>query len=1358
MITGPTMPLAAFDPRVREWFLARHKAPTDIQQLAWPRIAAGEHLLLMAPTGSGKTMAAFLWALDRLATGAWEGGTVRVLYVSPLKALGNDIRENLTEPLAALRERLGPGAPAVEIAVRTGDTTPAQRRRMARQPPGILVTTPESLNLLLASRGGRALLGGIRLAVLDEIHAVAGEKRGAYLMTAVERLVPLSGEFQRIALSATVRPPETVAALVGGYDAVGRARPVGLVASRDVKRTEITVHGLPSPRVPSPLWPPLVEQFRERIGQNRSTLLFVNNRALSEKLARWINDASGAPLAYAHHGSLSREIREVVEGRLREGSLRALVATSSLELGIDIGSLDEVLLVQSPKTVHSAVQRIGRAGHGVGDTCRARLYPTHGRDLLDAAVLVPMMLARDVEPVRPVRNPLDVLAQVLVAMAGVGECDLGETYALLRRCFSFRTLPRESFDRVVAMLLGRYEETRVRELRPRLDERDGRVTARPGAQALVWRSGGVIPDRGYFTVRHAGSGERIGELDEEYVWEGRTGQLFTLGARVWRIERITRHEVEALPADGKGIRAPFWRADAWNRDWALCERIGLFLEEADARLDDPAFADALRKERHMDEGAVAALLEFLRTQRERTGAPLPHRWHLLLERTGGREPHLLLHAPWGGRMLRPLAIALRELLGSRGEVFSNDDTLLLPLTGEGDLAEWLTAERVLPALRRSLGGSGLFGARFRENAMRALLLPRQRAGKRMPLWLTRLRGKKLLASVAGHADFPIVAETWRSCLEDEFDLDGLAARLDEVRTGRIRISRCTTATPSPFAGGVAWRAINTLMYEDETPERVPVLGDGTLAPVLPPAIVAELESKLGRTAPGYEPRELQEWLDHAGERLLLRQPGIPESAEFVQVGWGGGWTVARQEVGWIERARAGDDRLLARLSGALLAGRGPVDTTTLAAMLDLPEARVEASLQRLRESGSVVRLETRWCDAENLERLSRMARSAARAAVRSIDVARLPLLLATMQGLVAPADPEDEAGVRARIEPLFGYPVAAALLEGAILPARIAGYRPALLDALARGSDLGWFGAGRERVALAFTEEIGLFGMAPPGDDDILPAGGGAQDFFALLSKSGLASADLAARLWNAAWEGRARNDSFPALRHGIASRFRASPPAPQRRARGGWASSRPLLGLWSRLEAPPQGDGPDDDRERVRQLLRRYGILCRELCAPELPLLRWSRLARPLRLMELSGEIAGGRLLDGVPGLHFASHDALSRTLDDDAIWWCNATDPASLCGLDLLPGLPARAGTTWLVHHGAAPVLVVSRSGGRVELRGAPDPRYGVVFAALLGHQRRIEVEEFGAGEERFLLSLGFRREMRSLVLERFSHPRFH
>jgi len=1343
------MPLSAFDPRVRDWFLGRHKAPTDVQAQAWPRIAAGEHLLLTAPTGSGKTLAAFLWALERLVTGAWEGGTVRVLYVSPLKALGNDIRRNLVEPLGELRTRMGGD---VRVGVRTGDTPTEEGRRMVRRPPEILVTTPESLNLLLASRGGRAMLGQVRLAILDEIHAVAGEKRGAYLMTAVERLVPLSGEFQRLALSATVQPLARVASFVGGPD-----RAVGIVVSRDRKETEVTVHG-----VASPPWPPLVECFRERIGRNRSTLLFVNNRALSERLARRINDASEAPVAYAHHGSLSRGIREVVEGRLKEGSLRALVATSSLELGIDIGALDEVLLVQSPKTIHSAVQRIGRAGHAVGATSLARIYPTHGRDFLDAAVLVPPILGREVEPLRPVRNALDVLAQVLVAMAAVEECDLDATFALLRRTFSYATLPREAFDRVVAMLLGRYQETRVRELRPRLlvNPTNGRVVARPGARSLVWRSGGVIPDRGYFTVRHAGSGERIGELDEEYVWEGSTGQLFALGARLWRIERISRNEVEARPADAKGDHAPFWRAEAWNRDWALCERIGLFLERADGRLHDPAFAEELRTAHRLDGAACASLLEFLRAQRERTGTSLPHRWHLLLERTSGPERHLVLHAPWGGRILRPLAIALGgllgERLGSRVEVFSNDDALLLPDLAEVDLEQWLSSERILPALRRSLGASGVFGARFRENAMRALLLPRQRAGLRMPLWLTRHRAKKLLASVAGYEDFPIIAETWRECFEEQFDLDGLAARLDEVRGGKIRIGRCSTSAPSPFAGGVAWRTVNTLMYEEDTPERAVVLGPPLSQGLLAPEIIEELESKLGRTAPGYRPEELQGWLDHAEERVLLPAGEVPDSPEFATVAWGGGWTVARSALGWIERARGGEERLLDRLLAALLAGRGPVESGALAAMVGLAPERLEPSLRRLADGGTVVRLDAGWCDAENLERLLRMSRRAARSQVRALDVARLPLLLATVQGLVAPAASGDEAAVRARIEPLFGYPVPAALLEAALLPARVAGYHAALLDAVVAGSDLCWYGAGRERIALAFQDEIALFRDAPPDDGDPLPWGGG--DFFSLLGRSGLPSADLAHRLWSAAWEGRIRNDSFATLRQGIASRFSPSPAAPPRRARGSWVSSRPLDGVWSRIEAGEPADAFDDDRIRVRQLLRRYGILCRELCAQEPPPLRWGRLARTMRLMELSGEIAGGRILAGVPGLHFASPEALSADLDERAIWWCNATDPASLCGLDLLPDLPARAATTWLVYEGASLVLVVGRSGGRVELRGPPDPRYGVVFRALLARGRRIEVEEYGPGERELLLELGFRAEMRSLVLGRFSRPGFH
>jgi ATP-dependent Lhr-like helicase len=670
-----------FDPRVRAWFEARYGRPTDVQRRAWPVIAAGAHALVTAPTGSGKTLAAFLWALDRLLTGAWERGNVRVLYVSPLKALGNDVRKNLLEPLEGLSAAFG-GSPGIGVQVRTGDTPAAERRAMLRRPPEILVTTPESLNLLLASRGGRSILGGVRTAILDEIHAVAGNKRGVHLMTAVERLVALSGEVQRVALSATVRPLELVAAFVGGV-----GRDVRVVQSAAEKRIELAVRSVPRAEA-GPPWPALAAELRQVLAANRSTLFFVNNRALAEKLARLLNEGADPPLAYAHHGSLSREVRSVVETRLKEGSLRGLVATSSLELGIDIGSLDEVVLVQAPRSVHSGVQRVGRAGHAVGATSRGRLYPTHGRDFLEAAVLGPLVEAREVEAVRPVHAPLDVLAQALLAMAGVEELDLDAAYALLRRTFAYRDLSRGAFDRVVGMLRGRYEDVRIRELRPRLlvDPGTGRARAADGVLPLVWRSGGVIPDRGYFALRVAGSGARLGELDEEFVWERRVGDTFALGAQSWRIERITRSDVEVVPG-GRAAMAPFWRADAWSREFETCERIGRFLEEADAALEDPAFRERLLRDHRMDEGAADALLGFLRRQREATGAPLPHRRHLLVEHVAeDAARQVVFHACWGGRVLRPLAMAVaaawEERHGGAPEVFTDDDCLLVHLQHE----------------------------------------------------------------------------------------------------------------------------------------------------------------------------------------------------------------------------------------------------------------------------------------------------------------------------------------------------------------------------------------------------------------------------------------------------------------------------------------------------------------------------------------------------------------------------------------------------------------------------------------------------------------------------------------------------
>ncbi|MFQ5349018.1 MAG: DEAD/DEAH box helicase, partial [Thermoanaerobaculia bacterium] len=687
--------LTLFHPVLAGWFADRYGDPTDVQEQAWPRIAGGEHVLVTAPTGSGKTLTAFLWALNQLLTGAWEGGRTRALYVSPLRALNNDIQRNLLAPLAELEGAFAAAAETVcpvRVLTRSGDTPQGERQRMVRRPPEILITTPETLNILLTSRGGRSLLGEIAVVVLDEIHAVAGSKRGTHLITAVDRLVRLSGEFQRVALSATVRPLERVARFVGGYrleaategaEPTYRPRPVATVRSEMAKRYDLEVRAaagspvaplaagqLELPPEEANQWEPLAAEVRGRIRENRSTLVFANSRRTTEKMTRFLNQGEPEELAYSHHGSLSREIRAVVEERLKQGRLRGIVATNSLELGIDIGALDEVVLVQTPPSVSAAVQRIGRAGHRVGETSRGRLYPLHERDVLGAAVVARGVLEGDIEELVPIRGALDVLAQIILSMVAAEPWQVDDLYRHLRAGYPYRHLKRRQFDLVLEMLAGRYADSRIRELRPRLshDRLAGLVRARPGTARLVYLSGGTIPDRGYYQLRRQDSMAKLGELDEEFVWERSIGDSFTLGAQSWRIRKITHNDVLVSPARKGAAMAPFWRAEARNRTFHLSSRIGEFLERAERHLEhrdgEKELRQVLREEHRMDGAAADRLLELLARQRAETGSALPHRHHLLVERLGdpGGRPdreQAILHFGWGGRVLRPLALAVK---------------------------------------------------------------------------------------------------------------------------------------------------------------------------------------------------------------------------------------------------------------------------------------------------------------------------------------------------------------------------------------------------------------------------------------------------------------------------------------------------------------------------------------------------------------------------------------------------------------------------------------------------------------------------------------------------------------------------
>ena len=895
-------PLTLFSPPVEAWFRRRLGEPTEIQRLAWPRIARGEHVVVSAPTGSGKTLTAFLWAIDRLVTGVWEPGSLRVLYLSPLRALGNDIRRNLEAPLAELTDdarATGSDPPILRTATRTGDTPQDERRRMLRHPPEILITTPETLNILLTSGSGRRILGDLRCVIIDEIHAVAGSKRGVHLITAVERLAMLAGEFQRIALSATVRPLDEVARWVGGSrlerngaDTTYRPRQVAVVEATTPKRYQLEVV-MPvdeeaGRRDPEALWNRLTADLGRRIRTNTSTLTFGNSRRTVEKVARLLNEASHDQLVYSHHGALSREIRAVVEERMKVGALKAIVATSSLELGIDVGAIDEVALVQCPPSVASTVQRLGRAGHHVGGVSRGVLYPLHPRGLLTAAVLTPLVERGDVESVRPVRNPLDVLAQVLLSMTVAESRSPDDLYAAIRTASPFRNLPRHHFDLVLDMLAGRYATARLRPLRPlvTIDPVDGVVRPRPGTERLLYLAGGTIPDRGYYQLRIEGTGAALGELDEEFVWERAVGDTFSLGVQSWRIQRITHNDVFVSPTSGPAAMAPFWRAEELDRSHALSARIGDLLERWSRADDTGPLLDELVEEHHLSPSAARELRRYLQEQEAATGV-LPHRHRIVVEHTSppglpGGQVQLVLHTLWGGRVNRPFAAALaaawRERTGREPQIVHDDDCIAItcpPHEVPDDPFAPVPPERLDTLLRQRLEASGFFGARFREAAGCSLVLPRAGVGRRTPLWLNRQRSKELLEEVTRWDDFPLVLEAWRTCVQDDFELPDLERLLHEIRQRDIEVVHVRTDRPSPFTQQVSWRQTNELMYADDSadgrrsgalrPDLLrEVVFDGRLRPRLDPGLVERLRAKLHRTAPGYAPSpgpELADWVD-----------------------------------------------------------------------------------------------------------------------------------------------------------------------------------------------------------------------------------------------------------------------------------------------------------------------------------------------------------------------------------------------------------------------------------------------------------------------------------------------------------------
>ncbi len=1427
-----------FSPAVSAWFDASFEAPTDAQVKGWPAIAAGDHTLLLAPTGSGKTLAAFLYGLDRLTAepAAPQEHRTQLLYVSPMRALAVDVEKNLRAPLAGsghAAERLGLElANRPQVGVRTGDTPATERRQMLRRPPDILITTPESLYLLLTSQA-RETLRGVRWVILDEIHALAATKRGAHLALSLERLERLTdAPPQRIGLSATQRPLEEIARFLGGHERPNAPRPVTIVDAGHRKRMEIEVivpvedmaemgRPLDEPRSGpasdaeqrASIWPSIHPQLLELIRSHRSTIVFTNARRLAERLASRLNELAEEDLVRAHHGSLAREQRQEVEDRLKAGTLKGIVATSSLELGIDMGAVDLVVQVESPGSVASGLQRIGRAGHQVGEPSRGKIFPKYRGDLLEVAVVTQRMLAGLIEETHYPRSPLDVLAQQIVAMCALDEWHVADLLATVRRAANFSDLSEQIFTAVLDLLAGRYPSDEFAELRPRVvwDRATGLVRAREGAARIAITNGGTIPDRGLFGV-FLPDGVRVGELDEEMVFESRRGEVFLLGASSWRIEDITRDRVIVSPAPGEPGKMPFWKGDRPGRPLELGRAIGAFTRELRAT-PRPRSIERLRAEVGLDALAAENLVRYLEDQAEATSA-VPDDRTVVVERFRDEigDWRICVLSPFGSRVHAPWALAvearLHERLGPGGQVLWSDDGIVIRLPEAEDripLDDLLfDPEDVEDEVVKMLPGTALFASVFREASARALLLPRRRPGERTPLWQQRQRAADLLQAAAQHPEFPILLETTREILRDVFDVPALREVMSDLRSRRTKLVAVDTERASPFAQSLLFAWVAVYMYEGDAPlaERRAaalaldrdllreLLGDEDLRELLDPAAFDELELSLQHLLPGRGARNVDDAHDllrTLGELSLdeLAARSEPPGAAF-------DWAEELVTSGRAIHVRvAGEERLAAvedaaRLRDALgvalpiglpgaftepaespLEGlvwrfartHAPFTASAAAERLGAGADRVRAALESLEAEGRVAHgefrpggLEREWSDVEVLRRLRRMSLAALRREVEPVDAAALGRFLPAWQGAAAPSGSSD--ALTEAIARLQGAAVPWSVLERDVLPARVRGYRPADLDALAAAGEIVWIGAGSlgaddGRVALCFRDQARLLAPAPPEerpDGELHVAlrehltAHGASFWPDLLRAAGVPDERAVLRaLWDLAWAGEVTNDTMAPLR-ALGSRRSSRTARGVKPRPGGLRRSGPpaAAGRWS-LVAPmltPEPTATELAHARAMQLLDRYGVVTREAVLAEGVPGGFAGVYGVLKTMEESGKVRRGYFVAGMGAAQFAHPGAVdrlraSREGGEAETLVLAATDPAQPYGAALpwpeSAGRPARAAGAFVVLAGGAPIAFLER-GARSLLTFGSDPAdWADALAGIVkdGRLRRIELQ---------------------------------
>ncbi|HZM95783.1 MAG TPA: DEAD/DEAH box helicase [Vicinamibacterales bacterium] len=1408
--------LDIFHPAVAEWFTSTFSSPTTPQLLGWPAIARGESTLMLAPTGSGKTLAAFLWCLNRLmfAPAPPPQSRCRVLYISPLKALAVDVERNLRAPLegiAGVARAHNLTITSPEIAIRTGDTPALDRARFGREAADILITTPESLFLLLTSNA-RARLTTLDTVIIDEIHALVPGKRGAHLALSLERLEALRANghqpLQRIGLSATQRPLDEVARFLAGVASGSKPRararaprhrpkparaarasttveaelrdeltsaseaiayrPVTIVNAAEKKqlslRIEVPVEdmarlttavkaleeGAPRGPVRPSIWTSVHPRLLELIRAHRSTLLFVNNRRLAERLASALNDLAGERLVRSHHGSMARDARSEVEELLKAGGIRALVATSSLELGIDMGAIDLVVQIEAPPSVASGLQRIGRAGHQAGAVSEGIVFPKFRGDLIACAAVTRAMHDGQVETTRYPRNPLDVLAQQIVAMAAMDPWSVDEMFSRVRQAAPFAELSRRAFEGVLDMLSGRYPSDEFAELRPRItwDRVQGIVTGRTGAKRVAIANAGTIPDRGLYGVFLAGADRpvRVGELDEEMVFETEVGETFTLGASTWRVEEITHDRVLVSPAPGEPGKTPFWHGDQAGRPVELGMAIGKLIRDLRATPRNAAI-DRLVRLHDLDLAAAENALRYLDDQAA-TGA-VPDDRTLVIERClddlGDYRVCLLsplgsrVHAPWAmavtSHVRRQTGIDVEVMWGDEGFVVRfpeverpPDPMMLLP-----------EPEEIEGLVLRQLGATSLFAARFRETAARALLLPRRRPGMRTPLWQQRKRASDLLAVASRFGSFPALLETYREVLRDHFDMPALVDVLRRVSKRTIRVATIDSSTPSPFAASLLFSYVANYIYDGDAPlaerraqalsvdqgQLRELLGDAELRELLDPAALATVERQLQyldesrrvRTADGIHDLLLRVG-DLTREEIQARTAmpdassamlDLEQASRIVPVVMAN----ERRYIATEDAARYRDAlgvTLPSRLPAALLepvrdpAGdlalrfartHGPFTVDMLAQRLGLGPAIAESLLARLTESGRLVQgefrpggVEREWVDADVLRRLRSRSLARLRREVEPVSPDALGRFLVAWHGIGS-----ERRGLEAlldAVEQLQGASLPFSILERDVLPVRVAGYQPAMLDTLMAAGEVVWAGVeslGERdgRIALYLTDHMPRLRAPVTSSDSNEPSGRSAEilsylkshgaSFFAALHEGtgGGFPGETVTALWDLVWRGLATNDTLHALRAYISEE--AAKPA--KRGRPTPFRSRRLVpataeGRWSLVDTPRASRSSTTEWSTAitHQLLARHGVVTRETTAHEPVGGGFSIVYQVLKAMEDAGRVRRGYFVSGLGAAQFAMPAALDllRSLrdppEDFKAVLLAATDPASPYG----------------------------------------------------------------------------------------------